>query len=72
MITLKNKKWANKAFTGRSHSRDALATLLWPENDQSSARAELSRSFSVINRALGNEWLAAALETASPSFPLSF
>ncbi len=25
------------AVTGQSHSRDSLAALLWPENDQSSA-----------------------------------
>ena len=31
------------AATGQSHGRDALATLLCPENDQSSARAELRR-----------------------------
>ena len=38
------------AVSGKSHSRDVLATLLWPENDQSSARAELRRTLSVLNR----------------------
>lgn len=28
------------AVTKRLHSRDALATLFWPEYDQSSARAD--------------------------------
>ena len=41
------------AVTGRSHSRDALATLLWPEYDQSSARAYLRRILSMLNRTLG-------------------
>ena len=41
------------AVSSQSHSRDALATLLWPENDQSSARAELRRTLSVLNRAWG-------------------
>ena len=35
--------FAYLALTGQDHSRDALATLLWPENDQSSARALLHR-----------------------------
>ena len=45
---------AHLAVSDQSHSRDALATLLWPENDQSSARAELRRTLSVLNRALGD------------------
>ena len=55
--------FAYLVVTGHSHSRDALATLLWSEKDQSSARAELRRSLYVINRKLGNEWLTADLET---------
>jgi DNA-binding SARP family transcriptional activator len=46
------------AVTGRSHQRDALAALLWPEYDQSSARAELRRTLSVLNRELGGGILA--------------
>jgi DNA-binding SARP family transcriptional activator len=36
-------------------SRDELATLLWPESDQSSARANLRRTLYVINKDLGEE-----------------
>ena len=51
------------ATTGRSHSRDSLATLLWAEHDQRSARAELRRALSVLSRTLGDGWFAADRET---------
>ncbi|MFB0538196.1 MAG: BTAD domain-containing putative transcriptional regulator, partial [Anaerolineae bacterium] len=40
------------AVTGRSHSRDALATLFWPEQDQSQARAGLRRALATLRKAL--------------------
>ncbi len=52
------------AVTGQSHSRDTLATLLWPENDQQGARTELRRMLSILNRALGDGWLQTDRETA--------
>jgi predicted ATPase/DNA-binding SARP family transcriptional activator len=45
------------ALTCQPHSRDALATLLWPELDQGHARGQLRRTLSLLNRTLGNEWL---------------
>ncbi len=56
--------FAYLALTGQHHSRDALATLLWPEKGQSSARAELRRGLYFINQALGNQWLETDQETA--------
>jgi len=47
------------AVTGRPHSRDSLATLLRAEYDQRSARADLSRTLSRLNRALGQHLLVA-------------
>jgi DNA-binding SARP family transcriptional activator len=47
------------AMTGQFHSHDSLATFLWPEYDQSRARADLRRTLSVLNRTLGQEWIAA-------------
>ncbi|MFN2220234.1 MAG: SARP family transcriptional regulator, partial [Anaerolineae bacterium] len=41
------------ALTRQPHSRDALATLLWPELDQSHARGQLRRTLSLLNRTLG-------------------
>ncbi len=41
------------AVTGRPHSRETLATLLWPENDQSSALANLRRELSRLKDSLG-------------------
>ncbi len=52
------------ALTHQPRSRDALATLLWPELDQSGARGQLRRTLSLLNRTLGGEWLAVERETA--------
>jgi TolB-like protein/DNA-binding SARP family transcriptional activator/Tfp pilus assembly protein PilF len=41
------------AAAGGSHSRDAVAALLWPENDPASARAEMRRSLSLLTTTLG-------------------
>jgi predicted ATPase/DNA-binding SARP family transcriptional activator len=45
------------AVTGQSHSRDALATLLWSELDQSRARAGLRRALTALRKALGEGFL---------------
>ena len=45
------------ATTGGAHGRDALATLLWPGYDQSTARGNLRRTLSALHVALGEEWL---------------
>jgi predicted ATPase/DNA-binding SARP family transcriptional activator len=45
------------AVTGESQLRDSLATLFWPENDQSDARTALRRDLSALNKALGRTWL---------------
>lgn len=47
------------AVTGRPHNRDALATMLWSEHDQSGARANLRRELSRLKRAVGAEVLEA-------------
>ena len=47
------------AVTRRVHSRDALATLLWPEHDQARARAVLRRTLSALNKALDGDYLNA-------------
>jgi DNA-binding SARP family transcriptional activator len=52
------------ALTRGPHARDALATLLWPELDQSHARGQLRRTLSLLNRTLGTAWLAVDRETA--------
>ena len=53
------------AVTGQSYSRDALATLLWPEYDQSRARAALRRTLSVLNKALQGSPLEIDRETVA-------
>jgi DNA-binding SARP family transcriptional activator len=53
------------AVTGQIHSRDVLATLFWPELDQSRARAALRRNLSALGKALDGDWLDADRETIS-------
>ena len=43
------------AVTGESHSRDALATLLCTDYDQTHARAALRRTLSALEKALAGE-----------------
>ena len=50
------------AVTGCAHTRDALATLLWPEWDASRARADLRRDLSVVNQLLSGAGLEADRE----------
>jgi DNA-binding SARP family transcriptional activator len=40
------------AVTGHRQSRDTLAALFWPENDDSGARAALRRTLSTLNKAV--------------------
>lgn len=53
------------AVTGQPHSRDALATLFWPDDSQCKARANLRRALSRLNVALGEGQLAIDREQAS-------
>ncbi|MFN2190675.1 MAG: AfsR/SARP family transcriptional regulator, partial [Candidatus Promineifilaceae bacterium] len=55
------------ATTGKTHHRDTLASLLWPESNSRKARANLRRALSDLNREIGdgllltegeNVWLA--------------
>lgn len=41
------------AVTRQAHSRDALATLFWPESDQATARANLRRTLYTLNKSVG-------------------
>ncbi len=50
------------AMTRTPHSRDALATLLWQENDQAHARGALRRTLSAL-KAIDDTWLDADRET---------
>src|SRR5713226_2272887 len=55
------------AVTRQRHSRDALAALLWPEYDQSHARATLRRTLSSLNKALAGNWLEVDRDAVSLS-----
>jgi predicted ATPase/DNA-binding SARP family transcriptional activator len=48
------------AVTGHAHTRDSLATLLWPDYDSSRAYAYLRRTLWEINDSLGKGWLDTA------------
>ncbi len=51
------------AVTDRRHQRDSLAALLWPELEQSKARAALRRTLSALNRTPASAWLDADRES---------
>ena len=51
------------AVTRRRHTRDAIAGLLWPEYNQTRARAALRRTLSSLSEARAQGWLEADRET---------
>ncbi len=53
------------AVTGQKHSRDALATLFWPEASQRRARASLRSTLWSLNKTPLEEWLLVDAETVS-------
>ena len=50
------------AITAQPHSRDALATLFWPDLDQQRGRAYLRRDLAVLNNSLPGNWFIADRE----------
>ncbi|MEZ4735092.1 MAG: BTAD domain-containing putative transcriptional regulator [Caldilineaceae bacterium] len=64
------------AVTRQPHSRDALATLFWPEKNQTGARANLRRTLydlsQLLGQSLNDQLLAVEAETVSlrPAAPL--
>jgi predicted ATPase/DNA-binding SARP family transcriptional activator len=58
--------------TGQTHSRDALAALLWPDTDQSTALGRLRRALYRVNRALGVEFLKATRTTIEQNPQVDF
>ncbi len=53
------------AVTGASRSREALATLFWPDYDQSRASAYLRRTLWELNQMLGEGWVEADREAVT-------
>jgi DNA-binding SARP family transcriptional activator len=51
------------AVSRQPHSRDALATLFYPDQDQRRARAYLRRDLAVLNAGLDGTWFDADRET---------
>jgi predicted ATPase/DNA-binding SARP family transcriptional activator/pimeloyl-ACP methyl ester carboxylesterase len=50
------------AVNEKPYSRDALATLFYPDHTQQRARAYLRRDLAVLNTSLGGDWLLADRE----------
>ncbi|NPV77176.1 MAG: tetratricopeptide repeat protein [Anaerolineae bacterium] len=51
------------ALENHPHSRETLATLLWPDYDHTHARAALRRTLSALNKAIGPHYIALQGET---------
>ncbi|MEZ4663273.1 MAG: BTAD domain-containing putative transcriptional regulator, partial [Caldilineaceae bacterium] len=51
------------AVSGAPHQRSELAALLWPESDNKRARGALRYTLSILQGALGKEWLESDRET---------
>lgn len=51
------------ALTGQAHTRESLATFLWPDHDPAGGRGELRRMLYALNKRLGKGWLAADRQT---------
>ncbi|HEY6286348.1 MAG TPA: tetratricopeptide repeat protein [Ktedonobacteraceae bacterium] len=56
------------AIAKQRQSRDTLTALLWPEFDQTHARATLRRTLSTLNKALGGSWLEISREYIGLNF----
>jgi DNA-binding SARP family transcriptional activator len=56
------------AIMKQRQSRDTLAALLWPEFDQTHARATLRRTLSTLNKALGGSYLEISREYINLNF----
>src|SRR5215213_4974063 len=50
------------AVSGQPHSRDALATMLWPESDGREGRTRLRRTLYRLNKAIGDDILDSGSE----------
>lgn len=55
------------SVTGKPHTRESLATLLWPEHDTQRALANLRRALWALNNSPIGPWLNAGRETVSLS-----
>jgi DNA-binding SARP family transcriptional activator len=51
------------AVSGRAHTRDELANLLWPEYDHEHSRGALRRTLSTLRKALGADCIESNRET---------
>ena len=51
------------AINAKSQSRDTLATLLWPDNNQKQARLALNRHLFELREQLGGDWLESDHQT---------